>query len=271
MFSRILRSALILLVCTCPLMSAAAQVTQYNLPRAVSLGSFVRTNLQPRFGRGMYNKLLVEGFYPIGWSRDGKFAYYTEPVDEACGCYFAELAIVDLRTDKVLWQFKNEPNDRVDKEGAPIADDIRKLWKRNEKLFAEKLREHKIEQVSRFSLLPAVFRSSGRSYTAKVSSIFGKDEDGNRRIRKLDLVFSSPALGRKSLYGAEYKGDEMYTSPLDAIVAGAFKSPYENRVAVVMLQVQRGWEGPPHTVNVNISGADLLTGFESKVLFHPES
>jgi hypothetical protein len=261
MFSRIPRSALILLLCTCVLISASAQVTQYRLPRPVGLSSFVRTNLQPRFGRGMYNKLLVEGFYPIGWSRDGKFAYYTEPVDEACGCYFAELAIVDLRTDKVLWQFKNEPNDRVDAQGAPVADDIGKLWKRNEKVFAERLLEHRIEQLPRFTLLPSAFRSSGRSYIARVSSTFGKDEDGNRRIRKLDLVFSSPALGRKSLYSAEYTGDGMYTSPLDAIVAGAFKSPYENRVAIVMLHVQRGWEGPPHTVNVHIAGADLSGGF----------
>src|SRR5688572_4978733 len=49
-------------------------------------------------------KLMTENFYPIGWSRDGKFAYLVEPPDEACGCYFAEIVIVNLKTDKVLWQ-----------------------------------------------------------------------------------------------------------------------------------------------------------------------
>ena len=53
----------------------------------------------------------------------------------------------------------------------------------------------------------------------------------------------------------------MYVSPLDVAVAGAFKSPFENRVAVVMLKVQRGWEGPPHTVEAQIAGADLGSGF----------
>jgi len=39
--------------------------------------------------------LITESFYPLGWSRDGKFAYYLEPPDEECGCYFAELVIRD--------------------------------------------------------------------------------------------------------------------------------------------------------------------------------
>jgi hypothetical protein len=87
------------------------------------------------------------------------------------------------------------------------------------------------------------------------------DTDGNRRVRKLDLQLLTPTLGKKSLYSKEYKGDDLWVSPLDSIVAGAFKSPYENRIAVLMLNVNRGWEGPPHSVDVQIVGADLTTGF----------
>ena len=49
---------------------------------------------------------------------------------------------------------------------------------------------------------------------------------------------------------------------LYAAVAGALKSPYENRAAVILLKVQRGWEGPPHTVEFQIAGADLIKGFK---------
>jgi len=258
------RAATLFAVVMSAVIPAAAQ-TGYSQPRAVNLEPIVRRTFKSFYVRpypgGMIQQLGVEGFYPIGWSRDGKFAYYTEPVDEACGCYFAELAIVDLRTDKVLWEFKNEANDRVDKDGAPIEDDIAKLWKRNEKLFVDKLREHKIEQVARFSLLPPTFRSAGKSYSAKMATVRGNDEDYTRRVRKLDLKLTSPLLGSKSLFSAEYKPDEMYSSPLDVGVAGALKSPYENRVVVVMLTVVRGWEGPPHTVGINIAGADLVKGF----------
>lgn len=249
-----------MLVAVSSFTSASAQ-TAYSIPRAVDLDRFVRRTFPAYYGREGWNRLYTEVIFPIGWSRDGKFAYYVEPVDEECGCYFAEMVIQDLRTDKVLWEFKNKPQERVDAQGVPIPDDIRKLWKRNEKMFTEKLREHNIEQVARLTLLPATFRSGGKSYTAKVSALRGNDTDGLRRLRRLTLDLSSPSLGKKSLFAAEYKGDDIYGSPLDAAVAGAFKSPFENRLAVVMVKVQRGWEGPPHTVAAHIAGADLTSGF----------
>jgi hypothetical protein len=51
---------------------------------------------------------------------------------------------------------------------------------------------------------------------------------------------------------------------LDAAVVGALKSPFENRVAVIAIEVMRGWEGPPHTADIRIVGADLFGGFKSK-------
>lgn len=240
--------------------SSMARVN-YSIPRPFSLERLVRQTFPKYYGREEYNRLYVDGFYPIGWSREGKFAYYVEPLDETCGCYFAELVIRDLRTDKILWHFKNDPNMRVDKEGTPLLDDIRKLWKRNQKVFSEKLREYGIVPTSRFVLLPKTFRSGGKSYAATISSLLGDDPDGLSRIRKVALDISSSSLGTKTLYSTEYKGDDMYASPLDVAIAGAFKSPFENRVAIVMLNVQRGWEGPPNTVDIDIIGADLASGF----------
>ena len=265
MIKRLTQCATLFLIAVSTPTLAIAQ-SNYVMPRAVKLDPIVRRTFSSFYVRsfpgGPIQRLYTDGFYPIGWSRDGKFAYYSEPVDEECGCYFAELAIVDLRTDKVLWEFKNKPQDRADASGAPLPDDMRKLWKRNEKMFVEKLREHGIVQTARFALLGRTFNSGGKSYTAKVASVKGDDPDGLNRIRKLNLALSSPTLGKKSLYSAEYKGDEMYVSPLDVAVAGAFKSPYENRVAIVMIKVQRGWEGPPHTVEAQIAGADLDRGFK---------
>jgi hypothetical protein len=59
-------------------------------------------------------QLLREKFYPIGWSKDGKFAFLVEPPDEACGCYFAHLVIQDLLTDKILWERKYEGEEAVE-------------------------------------------------------------------------------------------------------------------------------------------------------------
>ena len=258
------RGALLLLLATLSFTPIKAQ-SEYQLPSDVNLDAIVRRNFRSFYVRaypgGPIQRLYADGFYPIGWSRDGKFAYYSEPVDEECGCYFAELIIQDLRTDKILWKFENKPQERLDEKGEIIPDDMEKLWARNAKVFAEKLREHGIEQVARFPLLPLTFRSGGKGYTARLTVLKGDDGDGLTRARKISLNLSSPRLGRKSLVSETHTGD-LYGAPLDAALAGVFKSPFEDRAAVVMLKVQRGWEGPPHTVTVQIAGADLNTGFK---------
>ena len=237
----------------------------YSVPREVKLQPITR-RLFGNFWRRLYpggpmQGLSTEGFYPIGWSRDGKFAYYVEPVDEECGCYFAELVIMDLRTDKKIYHFKNDWETWVNADGSPKEDDVRRLWTRNKKEFDQKLREHGIIQTARFALLPAAFTSAGKSYTAKLAKVKGNDPDGQMRVKKVSLDLSSPSVGKKSLYSAEYKGDDLYGAPLDAGLAGVLKSPYESRAAVIVLNVHRGWEGPPHTVGIQINGADLGRGF----------
>ena len=259
-----LLGALLLLLVTLSYTSTTAQA-EYRLPREMNFDTIVRRSFRSFYVRaypgGPIQRLYTDGFYPIGWSRDGKFAYYSEPVDEECGCYFAELIIQDLRSDQILWKFENKPQERMDEKGAMIPDDMDKLWARNRTLFTEKLREHGIEQVARFALLPLTFRSAGRSYTARLTVLKGDDGDGLTRARKMSLNLSSPRLGRKSLFSETHTGD-LYGAPLDAGLAGVFKSPFEDRVAVLMLKVQRGWEGPPHTVTVQIAGADLNSGFK---------
>ncbi|MGB7069283.1 MAG: hypothetical protein WBD22_07295 [Pyrinomonadaceae bacterium] len=246
---------------------AAAQTNpgaNYAIPREVNLDRIVRRSFPGYYGRnypgGIYQRLYTDSFYPIGWSRDGKLAYYVEPVDEACGCYFAELKIVDLRTDTVLWEFNNKPEERTKPTGEILVDDMQQLWKRNRKLFSEKLAEHKIIP-SRFTLLGRSFAAGGKTYTAKMTSPKGTDDDGRDRVKSVRLDLSAPRYGKKTLYSKTYSSD-MFTSPLDTAVAGAFKSPFENRAAIVMINVQRGYEGPPHTVDLKITGADLVSGFK---------
>lgn len=249
---------LLLSLCFAPLVYAQAN---YAIPRRINLDRIVRRTF-PGFHHGPeeWNRLQTEGFYPIGWSRDGKLAYYLEPFDEACGCYFAELIILDLRNDKILYHFKNDPESRVDVEGSPIEDDIRKLWRRNQKLFSEKLREHRIVPSASFPILGRTFRSGRRSYSAKmtVKKIYD-DGFGLNRVRTATLELSSPGLGKKTIFTVDHSNEPI--SPLDSAIAGVFKSPFENRAAVIMINVQRGWEGPPHIVEVKIAGADLVTGF----------
>jgi len=238
---------------------AAAQ--NYSVPGEVNLERAVRRTFPSYVGGAKFPQLLTEGFYPIGWSRDGKFAYYTEPVDEACGCYYARLVIQDLRTDKVLWEFKYSQDDTYEGDKMTGPGDIRKLWAKNRKLFSEKLAANGII-AGRSAMLGKTFTSGRNSFTAKASIKTGKNPDeGWDRVNIFNIALSSPKLGSKSVYNADYTKEE-YWFMLGAGLLGVIKSPYENRVAIIGIEVMRGYEGPPHTANVRIAGADLTSGFK---------
>lgn len=210
-----------------------------------------------------YEGLIPETFFPIGWSKDGKFAYYEEPVDDACGCYYADLIIQDMRTDKVVYQFTYRQGDLMDDKGEmPPENTIAKLWQKNLKLFSDKLAENKIVAGTSM-LLPKTFTAAGRTYTAKAINHIGKNPEGDKRVDKLTFTLSSLKLGTKTLATFDHS-KEQYWYTLDAGVIGAIKSPFEDRVAVIGMEVSRGWEGPPHTGDLVITGADLTSGFGTK-------
>lgn len=83
------------------------------------------------------------------------------------------------------------------------------------------------------------------------------------RVNKLSLSVNSPELGRKIIYTSDHSTDE-YWFMLDASVIGAIKSPFERRAAIVMAEVMRGYEGPPHTADLRLVGADMVNGFGRK-------
>src|SRR6185503_11701624 len=120
--------------------TAYSQETTFKNPVEVKL----RVNRRDYNRNSIGGNFEVESFYPIGWSKDGKFAYYLEPVDEACGCYFGKLVIVDLKNDAVLWQFDYTSEDD---EGRDLKKpkSLAALWAANRKLFSSKLNENKIE------------------------------------------------------------------------------------------------------------------------------
>jgi hypothetical protein len=206
----------------------------------------------------------TENFYPIGWSKDGHFAYYVEPVDEACGCYFAKLFILDLKTDKVLWKFEHEGDslDEDRKAGKPYS--FITLWRANQKLFADKLRQYGIEPQGRARLLAFPAQYNGDILTAdfKTQRRAGLDEDARLYgvVGKLTLELNSKRSGKKTVLNHAYAQGEAL--PLHVGMVGYVKSPFEPRIAVILMEIYRGWEGPPNTGTVRIVGASLATGFK---------
>ena len=235
--------------------------TLYNQPHELKLDRATWRNFREYRRQRPGEDFGIEGFYPIGWSKDGKFAYYVEPVDEACHCYFAKLFIVDLKTDKVLWSFdyNSEFIDEAKKEGRPVT--LRTLWRANQKLFSDKLREHGIVRQRKFSLLsfPIAYRRD-RIHAGLVTEekrTLTEDERLYGTIEKVTLRLNSRRHGRKTVLDHSYSE----LRPLYVGLVGYVKSPHEPRIATVLLEVIRGYEGPPHTAHLRIVGASLEAGW----------
>ncbi|HRH42779.1 MAG TPA: hypothetical protein PKY82_14210 [Pyrinomonadaceae bacterium] len=228
--------------------SAFAQNKLFQQPKRLLLlgDTLEETNENPR--------LMKEYFYPLGWSKDGKFAYYLEPPDEACGCYFGEIYIVDLKTDKILWSKKYEG--QMDKP-----EDLKSTWKKFQKLFSQKLNQYGIVAAKNFTLLGENFEANGDSFKIDYFADVNLDEDPYNSKGSIAVKMVSATKGKKTLYQKTFKG-ENNAGILASSLGGVLKSPFESRVAVIRVDTQRGWEGPPHVTKISVVGADLNKGFK---------
>ncbi len=191
--------------------------------------------------------LLREKFYPIGWSRDGKFAFYVEPVDEACGCYFAQLVIQDLRTDKILWE--KSYDGKEEKE-----ENLQTYWKQNRKEFSRRLAQYKIVAEKKFTLLDAPFSFQNDSFSLDLTQNLEFEDIFS--VGNVNLRLISKANGAKTIYEEKYVSKD-YSSLQSAEISGSLQSPFEPRAAIIMVETHRGWEGPPNITRIRIIGASL--------------
>src|SRR5215210_7496735 len=143
---------------------------RYRAPAEVRLQSLIRRRFASFYGSRPGQELIVERFYPIGWSKDGKLAYYVEPGDEACGCYFAKLVIKDLKSDKVLWQFDYDSSELEDTLKNRTPQTLAALWRYKRELFNNKLSEHNIIAQARFALSPFPAIYEGDQLTADLKT-----------------------------------------------------------------------------------------------------
>lgn len=200
------------------------------------------------------SEIISDKLYPIGWSKDGKFAYIIEPVDEGTGFYFITIAIQDLNSDKILWKFEYTTKDEIEDK------DLKTTWEEKYAEIKEKLNEHKIEQEKKFALGKAEFDSEKNKFNLNVEA--NKIESpvffGMEVLENFAVKLSASGLGTKEIF----KQKEEDSRLVEALIVGQFKSPFEDRIAVLVSTEQIGYEGPPNTITFNLVGANLNKGFK---------
>lgn len=196
--------------------------------------------------------VIPDRFYPIGWSKNGNFAYIIEPADEGLGNYMMGVVVISLISDEVIWDWWTEPG--VDEELYR-----EEIWKDNYDEFKENLNEYGIIQQRDMELLDDYFVYDKQDFILRIE--VERNDDNAMGIETVALsktYLKSPQLGEKLVAEKIYEESMI----LGQQVVGCFVSPYEERIAIVIKSERWGWEGPPNIVEYEIIGSNLLTGFQ---------
>ncbi len=140
--------------------AAGAQPPDSQPPKQLRIPGLIEKEEEGAF-------LILGRIFPVGWSPEGLFAYVYEAPDEACGCYFFELIVQDLETDKVAWHYDYD-SDKYEFDSPSRFDDLEAIWKAKGQEFAAKLRELGIvrrddPKLELFAASTAKLRSCSRS------------------------------------------------------------------------------------------------------------
>ncbi len=192
-------------------------------------------------------------FYPIGWSADGKLAYvvYKEDFDGYGSGTDYHFYLQDLITDAVL-----ESRDfvRMD-EVYSIAEvmEMESAW------YAELFSRYRIDTNRSLELESFPVVLYGSEYTVSEDSSYRDTDDLSSYIRGLEFLELSLVRtadsARKMVHEAYYEGN------ITTVFYQAVKSPFENRIALVLYLGTPGWEGIPLQAHISVIGSNLNVGF----------
>jgi len=200
-----------------------------------------------RDGHSNYDESFL---YPIGWSRRGRFAYIvmTPAGDRDDDIY--KFYIQNMVTDKIL--VKQEITIR----GAPSGG--AQTLRINDRTVKHLLRRYGIKvQALNFRQFPVFLTSK----TIDANVIKKRTYKGNfgrehKFLQYLKVNISNLKNGRsKTIYRRYYNQESDY---FDANITGYLRSPFEPRVAVILITVERGWEGAVSNTIITLTGASLM-------------
>lgn len=199
-------------------------------------------------------------FVPIGWSKDGKFAYIKEIEPGGADYYETGLfrwIVQDMVTDKILWISEKE------KAGDYPAE----YWKMDsEELFhwmlgkfmaknRPKLEEYGIILNSDLEIQRFPLQYKNAEYRGFLMDVVrGTKYDIPNVIKEYKNCVAKDDV----IKVVGHMKDEYL---VDVGIGGYVISPYEDRIALLTCEIVRGWEGPPHVAEFEVVGCHLEYGY----------
>lgn len=211
-------------------------------------------------------------FFPIGWSRDGKFAYAIQGalVGDSDLSTVVILAAAggssawSLRVEETFDQEERESEalDKLDCREDHVRRRLEGAWRPNVQLINSKLKEHGIvSPTGGWKLLAGDrltwFKKDDFSLKTTVKSIENEHFPGVACVLDYRLSMRSKKHGAKVVHERKY---DRKSCPIAITVKGALKSPYESRIVLILEENSLGFEGTQN--NYLIVGSHLEAGFK---------
>ncbi|MDA3950094.1 MAG: hypothetical protein PF508_12860 [Spirochaeta sp.] len=200
---------------------------------------------------------VSHGFYPLGWSPDGRFAYATfRNFDDATGPFIQiDVVVQNMITDGVVaetsfYESRPQPPSFEEAWEAYGAEVVAFIEGNGVDLASARLQEFPYRWAS--GVAEAELRPE------EYEEILPGEEDFGV-IGAYEVWVRRESGAEKRITRAEWDGS--VGGFLEVKVGGHFPSPYEARTAVLIVETIRGWEGPPHNFRYRVSGAHLERGF----------
>jgi hypothetical protein len=202
--------------------------------------------------------VLTAGFFPIGWSQGGNFAYYLIPPDEAGAPRNVYLIIQNLITDKKLI---NQSMGEVESTGQSDIAVLKQVFTNKEKQINHYLQVNGIVKSSDIPLLDVPYFHNGNSYDCHIYN-----RKGYNSYFELSCIDATGLSLKKNGQIGQKIGGFVYedgssniaNKPINNYIAGCFRSPYENRIAFIYVTELPGYEREPYVQNIEVIGCTLI-------------
>lgn len=172
-------------------------------------------------------------YYFLGWSKDGKVAYIQESYSDGSGIYFANLYIQDLISDAIILNFSLTKSE-FENDSTTLNDVINEKIQEIQNIFSN----FKIV-VNKTELLQMPIKFENFSINLKISTTENPKEHGL-------IIFSLDAFrndGKRKHVTQTSEKDFLHEKVAYSADSNFYiLSPYENRAAIFIHTICRGFE-----------------------------
>ncbi len=195
-----------------------------------------------------------ENFYPIGWSKNGHFAFVKTDTEQGSGFFNFRLEILKMAENEDSWNW-NAPE-----EIEATDTSFSMLWNKNRAVFSKELKKYKIIPELDYKIQPLIFTTKGNNFKISLE----KEEKTNLEfninvVSSAQVIIESPELGVKT-FTHKIENDDFWVA--DIKISGYIKSPHHDDIIGIIYSLERmGFEGPPNDIYFHVIGCDLSAGF----------